>query len=90
MSRYLTEPDLNLIELEFKYSDKPQFIKSSKAKDAVMYECYYYNFKRENKREKSTVYKCRESFKDSDGKTKECFGCLKIFENSEKESPSSC
>jgi len=38
--------DLNLIELfqTHKYPDKPDVIKSSKSKDAVLYQGYYYNF----------------------------------------------
>ena len=87
MSRYISEPDLDLDDLfnDFEYPQNPEFIKSSKAKDAVIHKGYYYNFKRENKREKSSVYKCTESFKDIDGKTKECSGSLKIFDNSERE-----
>ena len=42
--------DLNLIELfqTHKYPDKPEVIKSSKNKDAVLYQGYYYNFLRLN------------------------------------------
>jgi hypothetical protein len=42
--------DLNLIELfqTHKYPDKPEVIKSSKSKDAVLYQGYYYNFLRLN------------------------------------------
>ena len=50
MSRYISEPDLDLDDLfnDFEYPQNPEFIKSSKAKDAVIHKGYYYNFKREN------------------------------------------
>ena len=31
---------------DFEYPQKPEFIKSSKAKHAVIHKGYYYNFKR--------------------------------------------
>jgi len=56
------------------YPNKPEIIKSSKGKDAVLYLGYYYNHLRDNK--KSTVFKCREVFDD-----KECPGSITISDN---------
>ena len=49
--------DLNLEDLFIVnvYPDQPEIIKSSKAKDAILYNGYYYNHLRTNK--SSTVYK---------------------------------
>ena len=40
------------------YSSEPELIKSSKSKDSILYNGYYYNHLRTNKT--SVVYKCRE------------------------------
>lgn len=70
--------DLNLEDLfyEHEYSKQHELIKSSKEKDAILYQGYYYNHKRDNK-DGSSIYKCRESVIDN-GKTKECVGVLKL------------
>ena len=68
--------DLNLIELfqTHKYPDKPDVIKSSKSKDAVLYQGYYYNFLRHNA--KSDYFKCRAVIEE-----KECPGSLTLSHN---------
>jgi hypothetical protein len=50
VKKYEDFEDLNRIELfqTHKYPDKPEVIKSSKSKDAVLYQGYYYNFLRLN------------------------------------------
>jgi len=67
--------DLNLIELfNLKmhiYPDKPEIIKSSKNKDAVLYEGHYYNHLRSNKH--SEYFKCRTVIDE-----KECSGSFTL------------
>ena len=65
---------LNDFFMDRVYHNKPEIIKSSKGKDAVLYLGYYYNHLRDNK--KSTVFKCREVLDD-----KECPGSITISDN---------
>jgi hypothetical protein len=76
--------DLNLDDffLDVDYSCEMEFIESSKGVEAVVFEGRYYNKKRENKRDKSKVYACRETSR-VDGKTRYCTGGLKIFNDKE-------
>ena len=69
--------DLNLEDLFIVnvYPDQPEIIKSSKAKEAILYNGYYYNHLRTNK--SSTVYKCREIIDK-----KECSGSLTLNDSS--------
>ena len=53
-------PNLESLFTEIQYPKDYEIIKSSKDKDATLFNGYYYNFSRKNLR--STVFKCRATF----------------------------
>ena len=65
------------------YPKVPESIKSSREKDAILYQGYYYNHHRAIK--KSIVYKCRENFVDKNGIKKQCVGALTVHDKDEND-----